>query len=89
MSPVQAGGAFTASGVTVDAAGTGAVFGAPSSPIELICAAATVSTFITEADMTAVRVSSVNGAAVAGKPAHPQIMNHFVMPRPGRSQAHR
>jgi hypothetical protein len=78
-------------GVTAaaDAAGTGAVFGAPSSPIELICAAATVSTSIIEADMTAVRVNSVNGAAVTAKPAHPRIMNHFVLPRPSRSQAHR
>jgi hypothetical protein len=85
VSPVQAGGAATAAGVFANAAGTGAVFGAPSSPIELLCSAATVSTFITQADMTAVRVSSVNGVAIKGKPAHPRIMNHFVMPRPGRS----
>jgi hypothetical protein len=89
VSPVLAGGAFTLSGVNVMTAGTGAVFGAPSSPIELLCAAGTVSTFITEAEMTAVSVSSVNGAAATGKPAHPRIINHFVLPRPGRSPAHR
>jgi hypothetical protein len=89
VSPVRAGGAFTASGWTYMAAGTGAVFGAPASPIELLCAADTDSTFITSADMTAVRVTSVNGAAVAGKPAHPPIMNHFVLPRPGRPPGHR
>jgi hypothetical protein len=76
VSFVAAGAGGTAAGFT-DGGGTGAVFGGPFSPIELICVARTASTRVTEADLTAVRVSSVNGAAVKGKPAHPPIMNHF------------
>jgi hypothetical protein len=52
------------------------------------------STFAVNADLTAVRVSSVNGAVVKGKPAHPPIMNHFKprlrqLARSGHSQTHR
>jgi hypothetical protein len=93
-SPVHAGFGFGPMHQTVGGAGTGAVFGAPSSPIELICAASGSSVVAIQAEMTAVRVSSVNGAAVTGKPAHPRIFNHF-QPRPGppaarhaRSQTH-
>ena len=65
-----------------DAAGTGAVFGGPNSPIELICTPTTPAVRVFQTAMTATRVSSVNGAAVKGKPVHPRIFNHF-RPRPG------
>jgi len=96
VSPVHAGTLVEARGRVIgDGAGTGAVFGAPNSPIELVCTTGNSSTFAVNADMTAVRVSSVNGAVVKGKPAHPRIMNHFKprlgrqAARPGRSQAGR
>ena len=92
VSGFLAGSARTAASTFVDGAGTGAVFGGPRSPIELVCAGASASVHIVEAGMTATRVSSVNG--VTGKPAHPRIFNHFTL-RPGlpaaqhaRSQAH-
>jgi hypothetical protein len=95
VSPVHAGTLVEARGRVIgDGAGTGAVFGGPRSPIELVCTTGNSSTFAVNADMTAVRVSSVNGAVVTGKPAHPPIMNHF-KPRLGRhtrsghSQTHR
>jgi hypothetical protein len=98
VSPVRAGEAHVAGGFSADTAGTGAVFGGPASPIELICglASGAVSVAVNQADLTAVRVSSVNGVAVTGKPAHRPIMNHFVRPQRGlpaaratRSQAPR
>jgi len=96
VSPVHAGTLVEARGRVIgDGAGTGAVFGGPRSPIELVCTTGNSSTFAVNADMTAVRVSSVNGAVVKGKPAHPRIMNHFKprlgrqAARPGRSQAGR
>jgi hypothetical protein len=78
VSPVHAGTIVEAKGLIGDAAGTGAVFGGRFSPIELVCTTlGNSSTFAVNADLTAVRVSSVNGVAVKGKPAHPPIMNHF------------
>ena len=91
VSPVNGGTILEGKKLIGDGAGTGAVFGGPRSPIELVCTVAgNSSTFAGKADMTAVRVSSVNGAVVKGKPAHPRIMNHFKgfgPARPGRSQA--
>jgi hypothetical protein len=84
VSSVHAGTAVTGTGEFATGGGTGAVFGGPFSPIELICAAGLPSTAMAWADLTAVRVSSVNGAAVTGKPAHRPIMNHFFRPRLGR-----
>ena len=87
VSPVHAGTLVEARGLIGDEAGTGAVFGGPSSPIELVCTTpGNSSTFAVNADLTAVRVSSVNSAAVKGKPAHPPIMNRF-KPRYGRLAA--
>jgi len=94
LSPVHAGFALTPAGAVVGGGGTGAVFGGPVSPIELLCTAKTASTSAEQADLTATRVTSVNGVAVAGKPAHPRILNHFKprlnLPaaRHDRSQAH-
>ena len=95
VSPVHGGNIKEAAGLIGDLAGTGAVFGGPRSPIELICSTGNSSTFAQNGDLTAVRVSSVNGAAVKGKSAHRPIMNRF-RPRSGRatgqasrSQAHR
>jgi hypothetical protein len=76
VSPVPAGHVSAPAGV-YDAGGTGAVFGGPVSPIDLVCSASTPSTFAIEADLTATMVSSVNGAVVKSKPAHPTIFNHF------------
>jgi hypothetical protein len=93
-SPVHAGFGFGPTQQPAGGAGTGAVFGAPSSPIELICTTSVASVLTLQTEMTAVRVSSVNGVAVTGKPAHPQIFNHFAprlslpAPRHARSQAH-
>ena len=93
VSPVNGGTILEGKKLIGDGAGTGAVFGGPRSPIELVCTVAgNSSTFAGKADMTAVRVSSVNGAVVKGKPAHPRIMNHFKgfgPAQPGRSQASR
>ena len=92
VSPIPAGHVFAKG--SYDVAGTGAVFGGPVSPIELVCGAAGL-VIGTQADLTAVRVSSVNGAAVTGKPARPPIMNHFFWrrgrpaARPARSQTPR
>jgi len=76
-----------------DGGGTGAMFGGPSSPIQLVCTVlGNSSTFAGNADLTAVRVSSVNGATVTGRPAHRRPMNHFKgfgPAQPGRSQARR
>jgi Collagen triple helix repeat (20 copies) len=85
VSPVPAGIAQPTGGIIADTAGTGAVFGGPASPIELICRVRNVAFSVTvfQADLTAVRVSSVNGAAVTGKPARRPIANHFARPRPG------
>ena len=88
VSSVGAGVGDTGSTEIAGGGGTGAVFGGPFSPIELLCTNLTASAEVFEADLTAVRVSSVNGAAVKGKPAHPPIMNRF-KPRAGHSQAHR
>ena len=91
VSPVNGGTILEGKKLIGDGAGTGAVFGGPRSPIELVCTVSgNSSTFAGKADMTAVRVSSVNGAVVKGKPAHPRIMNHFKgfgPARPGRSRA--
>ena len=76
VSPVPAGFVRTATGF-VGAGGTGPVFASPASPIQLICTASTTSLQADNADLTATRVSSLNGAAVTGKPAHPRIFNHF------------
>jgi hypothetical protein len=76
-----------------EVAGTGAAFGGPSSPIELICSVVSGAVTVKEVDLAAVSVSSVNGAAVKGKPAHPPIRNHFrpqlgrLPARPARPQA--
>lgn len=67
LSPVHAGFALTPPGAVVGGGGTGAVFGGPVSPIELLCTAETASTSAVQADLTATRVTSVNGVAVAGK----------------------
>jgi hypothetical protein len=63
--------------------------------MELCSTPGNSSTFAQNEDLTAVRVTSVNGAAVTGKPAHRPVMNRF-RPRSGRlagragcSQAHR
>ena len=77
VSSVGAGVGDTGSTEIAGGGGTGAVFGGPFSPIELLCTNLTASAEVFEADLTAVRVSSVNGAAVTGKPAHRPIMNHF------------
>jgi hypothetical protein len=94
-SPVSFGGGevSTAASGFFTGGGTGAAFGGPSSPIRLLCLGATPGSQVIEADLTAVRVSSVNGAAVTGRPAHRPIMNHFTpglgrLLRPARSQAH-
>jgi len=93
VSPFPAGFVRTAAGFA-DAAGTGPVFASPASPIQLICTASTTSLQADNADLTATRVSSLNGAAVTGKPAHPRIFNHFKprlsLPaaRHARSQTH-
>jgi hypothetical protein len=75
----------------LDGGGTGAMFGGPNSPIELVCTTSgNSSTFAGAADITAVRVSSINGAA--GKPAHRRPMNRFKgfgPAQPGRSHTHR
>jgi Collagen triple helix repeat (20 copies) len=68
-------------------AGTGVIYGGPDSPIELTCHTGDASVTAIRADMTAVEVSSVNGAAVKGKPAHPPIMNHFKPRWPRRALA--
>jgi len=94
VSSVGAGVGDTGSTEIAGGGGTGAVFGGPFSPIELLCTNLTASAEVFEADLTAVRVSSVNGAAVTGKPAHPRIVNHFKprfgrwAPRHARAQAH-
>jgi hypothetical protein len=75
----QAHGFFTGGG-------TAAARGGPGAPITLTCLGHAGSKVI-EADLTAVRVSSVNGAAVTGRPAHQPIMNHFT-PRLGRLLRH-
>ena len=93
VSPFPAGFVRTATGF-VGAGGTGPVFASPASPIQLICTATTASTQADNADLTAIEVSSVNGVAVTGKPAHPRIFNHFKprlsLPaaRHARSQTH-
>ena len=94
VSPVHGGNIKEARGLIGDLAGTGAVFGGPRSPIELVCTTGNSSTFAQNGDLTAVRVSSVNGAVVTGKPAHPPIMNQFRprlrrLARSGHSQTHR
>jgi hypothetical protein len=92
-SPVPAGQFSGPTGI-FDAGGTGAVFGGPLSPIEIVCSTLGGGKRVFEADLTATRVSSVNGAAVTGKPAHPRIVNHFKprfgrwAPRHARAQAH-
>ena len=92
VSPVPAG--FVRTTGIVGAGGTGPVFGSASSPIQLICKASTASASAYNADLTATRVSSVNGAAVNRKPAHPRIFNHFNLgprapaARHARSQTH-
>jgi hypothetical protein len=89
VNPVRAGIARAAASFLADTAGTGAVFGGPASPIELICTDRTIAVGVAvyEADLTAVRVSRLNGVPVAGKPAHRPIMNHFVGPWRGRPAA--
>ena len=93
VSPFPAGFVRTATGF-VGAGGTGPVFASPASPIQLICTATTASTQADNTDLTAIEVSSVNGVAVTGKPAHPRIFNHFKprlsLPaaRHARSQTH-
>jgi hypothetical protein len=86
FSAVPAGLARTAASFRGDVAGTGAVFGGPASPIELICSAFSAVT-VRQADLTALRLSSLNGAAVKGKPAHQPISNHFFRPRLPRPAA--
>ena len=84
FSSIPAGMAKTAKGIVVGG-GTGAItVSAHTHSIVLRCSASTPSTDIYQADLTATRVSSVNGVAVKGKPAHPPISNHFSRPRPGR-----
>jgi hypothetical protein len=89
VSPVWAGGAALHPHFSTTTAGTGAVIGGPSSPIELICGVpnSTSDVNVSRADVTAVQVSSVNGVAVTGRPAHRPIMNHFT-PRLGRLLRH-
>jgi hypothetical protein len=91
---IHAGTGDTPAGAVTDGGGTGAEFGGPNSPIQLLCYASKASTVAVQAELTATRVSTVNGAPVRGKPARRQIMNHFNL-RPGlpaarhtRSQLH-
>jgi Collagen triple helix repeat (20 copies) len=89
------GGYFeTTSGTVDDIAGTGALSGGPSSPILLRCTTNNPSATAYQADLTAVSVDSVNGAAARPKPVHRQILNQF-KPRlslpaapPARSRTH-
>jgi hypothetical protein len=71
----------------VNLTGTGAIYGDPFSPIEMICNTGYSSVTAVQAELTAVSVDQVNGAAVKGKPAHPPIMNHFKPRWPRRALA--
>jgi hypothetical protein len=96
FSPVDAGTAEAAgyydsigsevAGVA-DVTGTGALYGGPASPIQLICNTHSASVTAYRAELTAVSVDKVNGAAVNGKPAHPPIMNRFKPRWPRRTIA--
>jgi hypothetical protein len=85
FSPTAPG--FTNTRGFTNVATTGAVFGGPTSPIEVLCHNdnATVTAYDPVADLTATRVSGVNGTV--RKPAHPRIMNHFPKVPPARSSA--
>jgi hypothetical protein len=86
--------AKTTNGI-VDGGGTGAIFvSVHTHSIVLRCSASTPSTDLYQADLTATRVSSVNGGTLKGKPAHRPIANHFtpLSPPAARhtgSQSHR
>ena len=73
---------------------TGEIHGDPPNTIQMICNTRNASVTAVEADLTAVSVDKVNGAAVKGRPAHRPIMNLFKprlrhpAARPTRSQAH-
>jgi hypothetical protein len=77
----------------------GAMFAGPDSPIELICNSTSRShpanrASVSNYEITAVRVTSLNGQLANHKPAHRPVMNHFTprrpsrSARPARSQAH-
>jgi hypothetical protein len=76
-----------ADGHTVDTvATTGAVFAGPQSPLVMRCDTVSGSLSEIHGAMTAIKVTSLNGAPAA-PPAHPQIANHFAPP--GRHPAPR
>ena len=81
INSIHAGVGDTPAGVVAGGGGTGAEFGGPNSPIQLLCYASRASTVVEQAELTATRVSSVNGAP-AKKPAHSPIRNRF-KPQPG------
>jgi len=95
VSSILGGFGVAPAGLAATAAGTGALFGDSFSPIQLVCTGLGTSTSIGRVQMTAVKVNSINGAVVTGKPAHPLIQNHFSRLRSGlpaarhtRAQAH-
>jgi hypothetical protein len=68
----------------------GAMFAGPDSPIELICNSTSRShpgsrPNVSNYEITAVRVTSLNGQLANRKPAHRRVMNHFTPRRPSRS----
>lgn len=67
---------------------TGAVFATPQSPLVMRCEAGSGSVSTFHGAMTAIKVTSINGAAITGKPAHPRIANRFTPPSRHKAERH-